>query len=545
MEQAGQAMSWWGWGREDAALDSAAAEAVGATLASALGVEAPRARPAVDLAALTLPAPRIAAPAALADLCSDDRRSRAAHAQGKSFRDVVRAHAGDIEHPPDLVASPRSDDDVRALLDWCVTENIAAIPYGGGSSVVGGVEPDVGDSYTGALSLDMHALASVLDIDEHSRAVHTQAGIFGPALEGALRPHGLTLRHFPQSFEFSSVGGWLATRSGGHYATLHTHIDDFVESIRAITPRGVIETRRLPASGAGPSPDRLLLGSEGILGVITQAWLRLQERPRFRASASVRFARFSDGAAAARAMGMSGLYPSNCRLLDATEAMISGAGDGSAALLLVGFESADHDVEPQLTRALELCADHQGEQPATVRTTRGDSEDGASRWRAAFLRAPYIRDALVTLGWISETFETAITWDRFSTFHDAVINTTRAAIDDACGTGLLSCRFTHVYPDGCAPYYTVIAPGRRGSLLSQWAAIKQAASETILANGGTITHHHAVGRDHRPWYDRQRPDLFAAALRSAKHELDPAGVLNPGVLIDPLPRGAGSPHRAG
>ncbi|HEV3124579.1 MAG TPA: FAD-binding oxidoreductase [Candidatus Dormibacteraeota bacterium] len=540
MDQGGRRMSWWGWGWEDAALDAGAAEAVGATLASMLGVDAPRARPAVDLSGVSLPPPRFAPPVALRVLCSDDRRSRAAHAQGKSFRDVVRAHAGAIEHPPDLVAAPRGEDDVGALLEWCTAANIAAIPYGGGSSVVGGVEPDVGDGYAGTVSVDLRALGAVLDVDKQSRAVRTQAGILGPALEDALRPHGLTLRHFPQSFEFSSVGGWLATRSGGHYATLHTHIDDFVESLRAITPRGVIETRRLPASGAGPSADRLLLGSEGILGVITEAWLRVQERPRFRASASVRFALFGDGAAAARALAQSGMHPSNCRLLDATEALISGAGDGSTALLLVGFESADHDVEAMITRALELCADHGGEQPATVRTSSGESaegsgDDGASRWRSAFLRAPYMRDALVTLGWISETFESAITWDRFASLHGAVTTATREALTDACGTGLLSCRFTHVYPDGCAPYYTVIAPGRPGSSISQWQQIKRAASEAILANGGTITHHHAVGRDHRPWYDRQRPDLFAAALQAAKRQLDPASILNPGVLIDPRP----------
>ena len=222
----------------------------------------------------------LAPPASLARALHDrSRRAGRPH-----LRQVVPRRRGarlhrDFSHPPDLVAIPRDEADVVALLDWCSDARIAAIPYGGGSSVVGGVECDVGDDYRGAVSIDLRALDQVLEVDRASRAARIQAGVYGPALEDQLRPHGLTLRHFPQSFEFSTLGGWLATRSGGHYATLHTHIDDFVESIRAVTPRGVWESRRLPGSGAGPSPDRMLLGSEGTLGVITEAWMRLQDRP--------------------------------------------------------------------------------------------------------------------------------------------------------------------------------------------------------------------------------------------------------------------------
>jgi alkyldihydroxyacetonephosphate synthase len=258
------------------------------------------------------------------------------------------------------VAYPRNEQDVAALLEWCSDARLAAIPYGGGSSVVGGVEARVGGAYAGAVSIDLSHLSSVLEIDRASRAARIQAGILGPALEDALRPHGLTLRHFPQSFEFSSLGGWIATRAGGHFATLYTHIDDFVESLRAVTPRGTIETRRLPGSGAGPSPDRLLLGSEGTLGVITEAWMRLQDRPRFRAATSVRFEGadgFLRGARAVRALAQSGLHPSNCRLLDPGEAQTAGAGAGDAAVLVLGFESADHSLDAWMARAVELCRD--------------------------------------------------------------------------------------------------------------------------------------------------------------------------------------------
>jgi len=527
----------WGWGREDTGPSPEQQRAIAQVLAARFGLGEVTITPPPRLEELRLPAPRLAPPATLAPLCSTTPLDRAGHTYGKSFRDVVRALRRDFAHPPDVVAFPRTEDEVTAVLDWCTGANAAVIPYGGGSSVVGGVEPAVGARYAGAVSLDLSRLDRVLEVDRTSRAARIQAGVLGPLLEEQLKPHGLTLRHFPQSFEFSSLGGWIATRSGGHYATLYTHIDEFVESLRVATPAGLVETRRLPGSGAGPSPDRLFIGSEGILGVITEAWMRLQDRPTFRASATVTFADFAAGAAAARALAQSGLYPANCRLLDPGEAATAGAGSGEEAVLLVAFESADHELDAWMARALALAAAHGGRVPPDAGRTRSATEtrplDAAGAWRKSFLDAPYLRDALVAMGMISETFETAVTWDRFAAFHEGVSAATEEALRRVCGAGQLTCRFTHVYPDGPAPYYTVIAPGRRGAELEQWAAIKQAASDAILRLGGTITHHHAVGRHHRPWYDRERPAGFAAALVAAKAALDPAGVLNPGVLIDP------------
>ncbi len=491
---------------------------------------------------LDLPASRVEPPAALADRCRSDPDARAGHTYGKSFRDILRGFSRDFAHAPDVVAFPRDEADVVAVLDWCGDAGIAAIPYGGGSSVVGGVECAVGDAYAGVVSIDLGGLGQVVEIDHTSRAARIEAGVYGPALEDQLRPHDLTLRHYPQSFEFSTLGGWIATRSGGHYATLYTHIDEFVEALRVVTPRGIMETRRLPGSGAGPSPDRMFCGSEGTLGVITEAWMRLQDRPTYRASATARFDTFEAGVDAARAVAQSGLHPANCRLIDAGESMITGAGDGSEHLLLVGFESADHPLDVWLARAVELARDHGGRvddaRTSHSDTTRSEAtQDGtAGAWRNAFVRAPYTRDALVGLGLVNETFETATTWDRFPALYDAVMGAVRAAMQSVgAEPGLVTCRFTHVYPDGPAPYFTVIAAGAPtpAARLDQWAMIKQAASDALLAHGGTITHHHAVGRDHRQWYDRQRPDLFADALRAAKHAVDPGAILNPGVLIDP------------
>ncbi|MFQ5417872.1 MAG: FAD-binding oxidoreductase [Myxococcota bacterium] len=535
---------YWGWGNEGEGPSEEAAAGIGRALAERFDLPDLVIAPAPRIEDVALPAPRASAPKALAALCSADPFDRASHTYGKSYGDIVRGVRGDFAPAPDLVAFPRSEEDVVALLDWCSDARVAAIPYGGGSSVCGGVEARIGDGYAGAVSIDLGGLDRVLEIDRTSRAARVQAGIYGPALEDALRPEGLTLRHFPQSFEFSTLGGWIATRSGGHYATLYTHIDDFVEALRVVTPAGVSESRRLPGSGAGPSPDRLFIGSEGALGIITEAWMRLQDRPRFRAAASVTFRGddgFLRGAETVRRLSQSGLFPANCRLLSAGEAQTAGAGDGSAAVLVLGFESADHELDAWAQRALELCRDGGGDVPEGAGVTRRDAsaarEGAAGAWRKAFLGAPYLRDVLVRAAVISETFETAITWERFEEFHRAVTHASEDAVKRICGAGTVTCRFTHAYPDGPAPYYTVLAPGRRGSELEQWAEIKAAASEALIRHGGTITHHHAVGRDHRRWYDRQRPDAFAAALCAAKGALDPAGVLNPGVLLDPQPGG--------
>jgi alkyldihydroxyacetonephosphate synthase len=527
----------WGWGWEDAGPTDDHARAIGALLGARFGFEPRGLAPAPTLETIDLPAPRLAPPAAIAAMCSQAPVDRASHTYGKSFRDVVRGLAGDFRRAPDVVAYPADELALTALLEWCATTRAVAIPYGGGSSVVGGVEAPVTGDHAGVVSIDLGRLDRVLEIDTASRAARIQGGILGPALEEQLRPRGLTLRHFPQSFEFSSLGGWIATRSGGHYATLYTHIDEFVEALRVVTPTGTIATRRLPGSGAGPSPDRLFIGSEGTLGIIVEAWMRLQDRPTFRASASIAFDTFAAGAAAARAVARAGLYPANCRLLDPGEAMTAGAGTGDEAVLLLAFESADHALDAWMARALECARDHGGRVPEgagrTVTTEAGAREGAAGAWRRAFLDAPYLRDALVRLGMVSETFETAVTWDRFADFHAGVTEATERSLRAVAGAGQVTCRFTHVYPDGPAPYFTVLAPARPGSQLEQWAEIKAAASEAILRLGGTITHHHAVGRDHRPWYDRERPEGFAAALRAVKHVLDPSAILNPGVLIDP------------
>jgi alkyldihydroxyacetonephosphate synthase len=521
----------WGWGFEDQQPPPEQVEASAAAAREQLGFPPAEVEQPLPLDDVELSPSRLGPPASLAHICAADRYERVTHSYGKSYRDVVRAFRGRFGNPTDVVAHPADEADLERVLAWCEEAGAAAIPFGGGTSVVGGVEPP-GDRPS--VTIDVRSMDRVLEVDRASRAALIQAGATGPGLEEQLREHGLTLRHFPQSFEYSTLGGWIATRAGGHYATLHTHIDEFVESIRALTPRGPWESRRLPGSGAGPSPDRMLIGSEGILGVITAAWMRVQDAPRFKESAAIVFDSFESGARAVRALSQSGLHPSNCRLLDGEEAALTGAvpegrADSRPALLVLGFESADHELGPWISRALELCEDHGG-RPRPSTNKRNGPGESETAWRDAFLHAPYLRDTLVAAGIFVETFETAVTWDRFDELLGTVRERTREALG---GDGIVTCRLTHVYPDGAAPYFTVLAPARRGDELVQWDELKEAASEVIAAGGGTITHHHAVGRDHRPWYDRQRPDPFAAALRAAKAAVDPAGILNPGVLIDP------------
>jgi alkyldihydroxyacetonephosphate synthase len=475
-----------------------------------------------------MPNPRVEIPAAVLAFSSSDANTRAAHARGKSYPDRQRGFGGDFSTAPDFVIAPRNAAEVLQALEACEAASIALTPFGGGSSVVGGVEPRLGANHRGAASLDLAALSKVLELDDVSRLARIEAGAYGPALEAQLATKGFTLRCFPQSFEFSTLGGWIATRAGGHFATLHTRIDDLTHSVTMVTPRGTIATPRFPSSGAGPDPKRLVLGSEGTLGVITEAWMRIRPRPRFRAQASLNFERFDDAVAAARELSQSGLHPANCRLLDPIEALVHGVAYDGSAVLLVAFESDDHPLEAWMNRALEIGRSHRGSSEG-ARTSSTDSQ--SDDWRRAFLEGPYLQDALICLGVIADTFETACTWSAFPGLYGSVNAAMSAALERICGGGAVSCRFTHVYPDGPAPYFTFIGKARAGAELEQWAELKQCASDALQKAGGTITHHHAVGRTHRDGYLRETPKPFVDALRAAKAQLDPAGMLNPGVLF--------------
>lgn len=529
---ANEPLSSWGWGLARRFPSRAARLALSARLRAGLGFGLGWPREPRPIDSVRLPRARQEVPSSLAEFVTGDREARIRHTYGRAYRDLVRGFYGNFAAAPDLVARPRDEDDIDRALEWAEAEGVAVVPYGGGSNVVGATECR-GDDHNGVLCLDTGRLDRVLEVDEISRSARIQAGATGPRLESQLATHGMTLRHFPQSFEHSTLGGWLATRSGGHFATGYTHIDDFVQSIRTSTPIGVSESLRLPASGAGPSPDRLVLGSEGTLGVITEAWMRILPRPTRRCRADVFFDDFVDAVEATRAVVQSGLRPANCRLLDPLEARLHRVVKDGRSVLILGFESAGIDVLGTMDEALDLARQHGGRCPEGIRHRSSTGREGSAgaSWRRAFFDAPYFQTQLVSLGVMADTFETACTWEAFPELHLALREEIPATLRRLTGHGFLSCRFTHVYPDGPAPYYTFLAPVRRGAELEIWQEVKDTASRLLLRHGATITHHHAVGRIHRPTYLEQMPDPTLAALRGARAALDPGGILNPGALF--------------
>lgn len=525
----------WGWGFEDELLSEDEEKNIDKRIASTFNLDSIERLSIPKANDIDLHKPKIKEPKSLEAIFSSDKLERLNHTYGKSFPDSARSILGLFPNPPDLVAFPTSEGDIYNILDWASSNDIAVIPYGGGSSVCGGVETYVGGGYKGVISLDMKNLDSIIDIDKDSRTALIQGGIFGPDLESKLKEHDLTMRHYPQSFEFSTLGGWIATRSGGHYATLYTHIDDFVESLKMITPSGLYETRRLPGSGAGPSPDRFAIGSEGTMGIITEASMRLQDRPTFRSSCTVEFDDYQNGLSALRHISQAGLFPANCRLLDSNEALFNGAGDGSKHLLILAFESSDHDKTFALDRALEITKDFQGNFEKPKQSSDAHRSGSSGNWRNSFIKAPYLRESFTRRGIIQDTFETAITWEKSFDFIEEIKARTGKAILEITGKpSLVTCRITHSYPDGLAPYFTFGAYANPETMIDIWKEIKLATNEICVSKGGTVTHHHAVGRDHRPQgYDNQIPELFNKVLVSAKSSLDPKGIMNPGVLIDP------------
>ncbi len=532
--------SFWGWGYKQDELKKAEIKKLSNMLSGFVGIDG-KLQDAPKVEDLKLPHPKIKLPKSLESLADNFLAQRAQHSYGRSFKDVVRGLNNSFDGAPDAVVFPKTENDVINILEFSEKKNIAVVCYGGGSSVVGGVEmdSDYKQNYSGWISLDMSYMNALSEIDTYSRSAKFQTGILGPQLETKLKKYGLTLRHFPQSFEFSSLGGWIATRAGGHFAMGPTHIDDLLESVEVITPSGKTVSRRLPASGAGPDENRLWLGSEGILGIITSAYVKVQPRPIYVAKADILFESFKEGITCLKEIAQSGLNPSNCRLLDPLEALINGVSSKNKAVLLLGFESYNNPVNFLYEEAKKICLRNKGTLASELITIRGNSESDSSNkssaaelWKASFIKAPYIRDALVRLGLIVETFETAVTWNNFDELYENVISGVQRNISKSLkNLGWITCRITHAYQNGLAPYFSVIAKGDQGSQISQWNEIKLIANETVVKYNGTVTHHHAVGKDHREAFAKEKSSLYLDYLKAAKTYFDPQTILNPGTLI--------------
>jgi alkyldihydroxyacetonephosphate synthase len=540
-------MRWWGWG-DPAHPPVLPAHALG-FLRETIGLTAPP-RPPVALGQVRL-APAATSAEVLAALRAivgakhvhDGHAQRVLHAAGKGYPDLVRLRAGEPEGAPDAVVYPGGHDQLRALLELCARSSLAVVPFGGGTSVVGGVAPLRG-AHSGVIALDTSRMADVLELDGQSATVTVQAGIRAPTLERHLAARGLTLGHFPQSFEYVSLGGCAATRSAGQASSGYGAIDKLVLGLRLAAPASEIELQALPASAAGPGLRQLLVGSEGTLGVISELALRVRPAPAERIYEGVFFEDFAAGTQALRALAREHALPVLARLSDEAETRMSLALAGSGGvkgrlgraylqlrgyrggcLAILGFEGAGEELASRRKRALALVRDGGG---LVVGRSPGEA------WLHGRFAAPYMRDELLTLGVMVETLETATQWSRLPRLHRSVGEAIAGALRASGTPGLVMCHVSHVYETGASLYFTLIAPQREGDEIGQWRAVKQAAGDAIVAGGGTITHHHAVGRDHAPWMTAEVGVGGIAALRALKVELDPTGIMNPGKLLPAL-----------
>jgi len=537
-------MRWWGWGEDGHAVRlPPVAESM---LRDELGTDPATRRPPVGMEQVALPDSRLPEPArerlAAAvgvEQLRDGREERLAHAVGRSYPDLVRIRSGDASSAPDAVVLPASAEQVAAVLATCAEQRVAVIPFGGGTSVVGGVEP-VRDGLGAAISLDLRRLDTTVEVDRTSLTARLDAGLFGPQAERRLGAEGATLGHFPQSFEYSTVGGWVATRSAGQASTGYGRIDELVEGVRCITPAGEVGTRALPASAAGPDLRELIVGSEGVLGVICEATVRVRRAPAARRYEGWSFRSFAEGCEAFRVMEQADASADMTRLFDEHETRLSMAiastgsrserlgrryrrlrGHEGGCIAIIGFEGDEEDVERRRRRTSALLRAGGG-------VALGRRPGRA--WLRSRYAGPYLRDELLDRGVMAETLETAATWTNLRSLYEAAGGALRAALGERGTPPLVMCHVSHLYPSGASLYFTFLAR-QEDDALAQWRASKTAASEAIVAGGGTISHHHGVGRDHRPWMRAELGELGIELIRAAKERLDPTGIMNPGKLL--------------
>lgn len=544
-------LRWYGWGYRDTSYAFEHRPTAWPYLTSQLGLGDEPVPLVVDRAAIQLRPSRLdtALLCGLRTLLGDnavttDDQMRLTHSLGKSYRDLIRLRRGEIPNPTDGVVFPEDEAQIVQLLAFAAQHGVAVIPFGGGTSVVGGVEPQ---GERPVLTVSLARLNRVLTIDTMSHTVTAEAGVLGPDLENALNTQGFTVGHFPQSFQFSTVGGWVATRGAGHASTKYGKIEKLVVSVRMVTPSGIIETRTTPAAASGPSLLQLLVGSEGVYGIITRATLRLSPLPQATADGAFFFDNFADGATAVRALMQRGLIPALVRLSDETETRTSfamrqshegwggikervglrllarsGKSFDHGAVLLLRFEDSTDQVKLAFREAKALCKAH------------GAFALGAGplrSWQRDRYLTPYLRDQLLDRGILLDTVETATTWENLPNLYQQLTTCIRQTIADSGVKPLVLTHLSHVYRDGASLYITLLAKALRDRELEQWQAIKSAATTCIMAQGGALSHHHGVGHDHAAWLAQETGQTGLAALTAVKQALDPQGMMNPGKVF--------------
>jgi alkyldihydroxyacetonephosphate synthase len=520
-------MAWNGWG--DPARAEPLSEAVTGLVREVLGVAAAP-PPAVRLEEVVPPPSRLTGEvvAALADIVGAEHvdsgaRARIGHTRGKSTLDLLAIRVGDVSDAPDAVVRPGSHDEICAVLARCADHRVAVVPFGGGTSVVGGLAP-ARAAFDSVIALDLGRLDRLLAVDAVSRTATLEPGLRGPAAEALLAGHGFSLGHFPQSFEWATIGGFAAARSSGQASAGYGRFDDMVVGLTVATPTGTLDLGRAPKSAAGPDLRQLVLGSEGAFGVITSVTVRVVPVPEVRRYEGWRFASFEVGTAALRRLAQDGPLPAVLRLSDETETMI-GLGspsnlvsnDSVGCEAIIGFEGLPDSVSDRQAKVRAIL-DRAGGSP--LGTDKGES------WEHGRYQGPYLRDALLEVGAIVETVETATFWSNLPRLYEAV----RKAVSESLETSLVLCHISHVYPAGASLYFT-IAAAQGEDPVGRWRRAKAGISDAIIEAGGTISHHHGVGVDHRAAYAREIGPVGVRIMRAIKDELDPAGILNPGVLI--------------
>jgi alkyldihydroxyacetonephosphate synthase len=525
-------MLWSGWG--DPAKAAPLPDSVIGLLRDLLGVKPRGAEPAA-LEDIAVPESPLSDEARqdLVDCVGDpahvrtDAETRIRHTRGKSTPDLLRIRTGDVDDTPAAVVLPAGHDEVLAVLAVCAEHDIAVVPFGGGTSVVGGLAPERRQAF---VALDLRRMNRLLSLDPVSRTAILQPGLRAPEAEALLAEQGFTLGHFPQSYEWATIGGFAAARSSGQASAGYGRFDEMVLGLTVATPRGTLDAGRAPRSAAGPDLRQLILGSEGALGVITSVTVRIRPLPQVKVYEGWRFASFAEGAAALRRLAQDGPRPTVLRLSDETETLIGlaqpdaigSAGSSSAGCTAIaGYEGTEDDTARRRERAAAVLRECGGEYLG---------EEPGQRWAHGRFSAPYLRDSLLDAGAFAETLETATFWSRIPELYDSVRQALTATLAEAGTPPLVMCHISHVYENGASLYFTVVS-AQGEEPVAHWTPAKEAANEAILAAGGTITHHHGVGTDHRDWYVREAGPLGIEALRAVKHALDPAGLLNPGILL--------------
>jgi alkyldihydroxyacetonephosphate synthase len=533
---------WWGWGAPERRLELSET-ALGA-LREELGLSGePTTKAPPRIEDVEIPAPQPLPESLIGVLGVDnvrtDAEQRLRHAAGKSYPDLIRFRSGRLEDAPDAVLSPGDADQIAAVLGACAAAGIAVVPFGGGTSVVGGVDPLRG-GHERLIALDLHRMRGV-EVDSTSLTARLGPGLRGPEAEAALAAEGVTLGHFPQSFEYATIGGFAATRSAGQASAGYGRFDELVSALEMVAPVGSLRTRQTPHTAAGPSLREVVLGSEGTLGVISSVTARVRTAPALKRYEAWFAEDFAGGREIVRALAQDDMLPDVTRLSDEEESRFSlmlSVGEGTTrraldtylslrgrrggCMMILGWEGEAESVARR--RALGAGVLRRG---GAVPLGQG----AGRAWEQGRFDAPYLRDELLDRGALVETLETSHTWTRLPELYGAVAEALRGALRRGGTPPIVFCHLSHAYRDGASLYFTFIARARPGEEIAQWREAKGAACEAIVAAEGTITHHHAVGRDHAPYMPDEIGELGIGALRAVKERLDPAGIMNPGKLL--------------